>query len=466
MADQSTPPAPPPPRPPLTVYPRSPEHEAATAARARAQAKAAAEAEIAAGRRPATIRAQPAPSWRQWLADTILENTIGIPPAGEEMGPFDTLGAIAGVIPGGKVASAGLRTAKKMGEGVIDTAMTVGKGANEALAATRGGGGLAPSIIIPGRTRAGQAFNESQIAGRRLGSIADMILPPEGVIGVHRLKNEVLDRMADLTGLGAGLPRQSNWNPITGPELAAAFGGWQEAADIYTRIWAAMSPQTKVVKNTREAVAAFAEVLNNPGHQFTKENTRQILGEVIHVPGSKWQNMNIATHMQPLSGKKVNAMDRFGRGEPAVPIDTHVLHGMGAEGNALQPHLGPLAERMSKQIGRKVTNDEAYDRLEQALIHALETIEPGVPANPRFGRFWEGSRASKGEPWEGGVQDILKHVGLDAPGAMMDVDNLKRVLRSKGWTPAMVAAVMAKLGVDSQAGAPPPRPPTILGGPS
>jgi len=88
-------------------------------------------------RGPTQIRATPPPSW----SSRILEWITGAPADPmREVGPMEAVTTLGGLVPGGRVAGAGLRAGKEVGETVIDTAMAAGRAGNEALAATRSGG--------------------------------------------------------------------------------------------------------------------------------------------------------------------------------------------------------------------------------------------------------------------------------------------------------------------------------------
>lgn len=309
---------------------------------------------------------------------------------------------------------------------------------------------LAGTVELPS---VGEALAGARLEGRRLGSLARTIRPTAEA-GVYALRDPTVARVADLYRIGGSLPSTSNWAGSGSDELLAAFGGDQEAALRWARMWGATSPKTSVPVNTRESVSALLHTLENPGVPFT-ETLLQTLpeGKITNAP-SKFANLNAAVEGRVLSpDTKAEAMAGFMAGDPRIPIDVHALYGLGSTATKFDPEISALRTLMTNAEGLParggLTNPEIYRRYEGALRGTLEELVPDQTVNQTFAQFWEGARAHKGLKPQGGPIDILRKKGLLEMGAMLDPDRLRAALRQQGWTAGAIAGLLASVGTAS-----------------
>lgn len=284
-------------------------------------------------------------------------------------------------------------------------------------------------------------------------SLAQTIKPTED-IGRYALKAQVVDRIKSLYQLGTLLPSTSNWAGSTSEDLIRAFGGDQDAALRWARMWGATSPNTSVPVNTRESVSALAHALENPGELFTVPMAQNLPDAKITMAPAKVPNLNRALAGEPLSGDKVEAMAAFMAGEPRIPIDVHALYAAGSHADKFQADIPALRAAMTRAEGlparstariKSLSETDIYLRYEDALKRTLKEIEPKRSVNQVFAEMWEGARAHKGLKPQGGPIDILRKKGLLEAGAMLDPDRLRAALRSQGWTAGAIAGFMAAL---------------------
>jgi hypothetical protein len=171
------------------------------------------------------------------------------------------------------------------------------------------------------------------------------------------------------------------------------------------------------------------------------------LGIVPEV--SKGPAVNAAIAGRSLPADKVEAFAQLMMDQPRIPIDTHALHSLGSPaGWDLEQHMPSLRGMMKEAEGipnkTALTNSQVYSRLERAMAQALQEIDPR-PVNESFATMWEGARADKGLPFQGGALDILKRKGLLQQGALLDPERLREALRAAGWSTAAIAAIMSAL---------------------
>ena len=280
-----------------------------------------------------------------------------------------------------------------------------------------------------------------------LGSLANTIKRGSGAAGPYALKAPVLERLRHFYKVGAEMPSSANWESKPA-ELVDAFGGNQDAAHLWSRLWGATSPNTSVPVNTKESVSALLHYLETgePMSMAAAQAKDDVGRQVITMAGSKVPNIRNAVAGQPLSGDKVEAMAGFMVGEPRTPIDVHALYGLGSKGDKLGPELGPLRQKMTTLEGLpprgSLTDTDIYKRYEKALRNTLAEIEPGREVNPIFATTWEGVRTYKGLKPQGGPVDILRAKGLLKPGAMMDPGQLRQALKAAGWSAGAIGALM------------------------
>jgi len=280
-----------------------------------------------------------------------------------------------------------------------------------------------------------------------LGSLANTIKRGSGAAGPYALKAPVLERLRHFYKVGADMPSSANWESKPA-ELVDAFGGDQDAAHLWSRLWGATSPNTSVPVNTKESVSALLHYLETgePMSMAAAQAKDDVGRQVITMAGSKVPNIRNAVAGQPLSGDKVEAMAGFMVGEPRTPIDVHTLYGLGSKGDKLGPELGPLRQKMTTlerlPLRGSLTDTDIYKRYEKALRNTLAEIEPGREVNPIFATTWEGVRTYKGLKPQGGPVDILRAKGLLKPGAMMDPGQLRQALKAAGWSAGAIGALM------------------------
>mgnify|MGYP006280105563 CR=1 FL=1 len=268
---------------------------------------------------------------------------------------------------------------------------------------------------------------------------------------IYGLHDQTADRLYQIYNVGRDLPTASNWGGVT-DELLAAFGGDQEKALQWSRLWGATSPNTSVPVNTRESISALNYAYNNPGKLMTVP-TAQTLESKITMAPSKVPNINRALAGEPLSGDKVEAMSGFMVGKPRIPIDVHTLYAVGSDADKLGPELSGLRTAMTKAEKLpprgSLTDTDIYLRYERALSDTLKQFNPGRSGNEVFATTWEGARHTKGLKPQGGPIDILRKKGLLEVGAMLDPDRLRAVLKTSGWTAGAIGALIASLGDDA-----------------
>lgn len=296
---------------------------------------------------------------------------------------------------------------------------------------------------------------KSLISGARelpkpLGSLAKT-LDKTGERGVYALKPSVGERVRNFYDLGGQQPSASNWAGVT-DELANAFGGDQNLARTWSRLWGATSPNTSVPVNTRESIAALVHALTNDSRPLTVPEAQTLSHAKITMAPSKVPNINRALAGEPLSGDKVEAMAGFMVGDPRIPIDVHALHGVGAVSDKLGPELPALRAYMTKAeklpLRGSLTDTDLYLRYEQALRDTLKEFHPSGDVNSIFAQTWEGIRAGKGLKPQGGPIDILRKKGLLERGAMLDPERLTAALKTAGWTAGSIAALLQGIGHD------------------
>jgi hypothetical protein len=71
-----------------------------------------------------------------------------------------------------------------------------------------------------------------------------------------------------------------------------------------------------------------------------------------------------------------------------------------------------------------------------------------------FEQMWEGTRAYKGEKFQGGPADILEAKVLMGFGSMLNTRKLARVLKTNGWSAGAVVALLSAMGAEAAVSAP------------
>jgi hypothetical protein len=302
-----------------------------------------------------------------------------------------------------------------------------------------------------GRRLVGSRSWVGNSAPRPLGSMG-ATLNRKGFDGVHSLKEQVADRLRYYFDRGGATPRTSDWRGES-EEYIGAFNGDREMARRTGRLIGATSPTTDVPANTRQTVAAHLWALEHPGQLMTAADATSMYPKIVPA-GSKVPNVNRALSAEPLSGDKVEAFSGFMLGEPRIPIDVHAIWGVAGSTKKLDQEISGLRKVMTELEGLPLrgglTNTEIYYRYERAMRNTIETFMPDTVINPLWAQTWEGIRDGKGLGPQGGPLDILRAKGLLEPGAMLDVDKLRAVLKEKGWKASAIAALV--VGIQAEAG--------------
>jgi hypothetical protein len=207
-------------------------------------------------------------------------------------------------------------------------------------------GGLATAAPMLGMARA--ASGAPRVSLGDLPTFASLAetLEPSSTAGVYRLKPGAIARLERFHALGADIPRSANWSGVT-KELTDAFGGDKAAAEQWSRLWGATSPNTSVPRNTGESVSAQLYGLEHPNQALTLDEARA-LSPNITMAGSKVPNINRAFAGEPLSGDKVEAMAQFMVGRPRIPIDVHAMYGVAGTAKKLDEELPALRSLMTR----------------------------------------------------------------------------------------------------------------------
>jgi hypothetical protein len=279
-----------------------------------------------------------------------------------------------------------------------------------------------------------------------LGTLAKALRKTD-VPGVYELHPKIRDRVLQLTEIGMRLPQRANWKGVNDPEfLEGGFGGNAEAAKLWGQFFGATSPGTSVPVNIRESLAALRFALTHPDEELTVSQVKRFNPPITMAP-SKVPNLNRIIRGEKMSTPKPDRLGRLQTGEQrVVPWDVHALEGIGSERETFQQEISDLRTMMTKAEGLPrrggITNEQIYERAEQALLTTLDELQPGLATDPAFAVFWEGVRAHKGLTYQGGPIDVLRKKGLLKDAGMLDPGRLKKVLKSAGWTAGAITAVL------------------------
>jgi hypothetical protein len=256
------------------------------------------------------------------------------------------------------------------------------------------------------------------------------------------------------------------------PEIVHGFGGEEELAQRFGGLWAALSNQNPVPKNTAEALSVWLHQLMNPRNVPVHFRTLQELPlHSVKLAPSKTPNVNLALRGEPLRGVKVGPMNRYMRGQgTGLEVMTPDVHGLYASGITRKspamsqeiPHIRELVTRYEHLKRGTLTPDELREIWQESLYEVLHRLAPDRPPDAVFGDLWEGARAHKGLAFQGAVKDILRHWGLLEYGAMLDKRKLVRALKEqRGWGDEALSGLLMVLGGAGAAGSmgPPPPPP-------
>jgi hypothetical protein len=310
-------------------------------------------------------------------------------------------------------------------------------------------GEMLGAVLPMGATGSLAGLARQLVKGAPTGTLAGT-LRRGSAVGQYDLRDQAIERVRALYQHGNSLPTTSNWAGSQSDELLRAFGGDQESALRWSRMWGATSPNTSVPTNTRESVSALAHALENPHMPFTVEMAQNLPDAKITMAPSKVPNLNRALDGTPLSGDKVEAMAGFMAGKPRIPLDVHALYAVGSKSDKLSPELPGLRAMMTKSeklpARGSLTDTDLYLRYEDALRRGLQDIAPGRSINQVFAELWEGARSHKGLKPQGGPIDILRKKGLLEIGAMLDPERLRSALRQAGWTAPAIAGLLSALG--------------------
>lgn len=273
--------------------------------------------------------------------------------------------------------------------------------------------------------------------------------------GVYELHPQIRDRVLQLTETGMRLPQRANWKGTNDPEfLEGGFGGNAEAAKLWGQLFGATSPGTSVPVNIRESLSTLRYALTHPDEELSMWQAKRMNPTITMAP-SKIPNINRIFRGEKMSTPKPDRLGRLQTGEQrVVPWDVHALEGVGSGRETFQQEISDLRTMMTKAEGLPrrggLTNEQIYERAEQALLKTLDELQPGLPTDPAFAVFWEGVRAHKGLTYQGGPIDVLRKKGLLRDVGMLDPGRLKKVLKSAGWTAGAITAVLKASNAEAQ----------------
>jgi hypothetical protein len=168
---------------------------------------------------------------------------------------------------------------------------------------------------------------------------------------------------------------------------------------------AALSPSTQVGRNLLDTIGAWAAVQRAGKEAFTPDALAAgIGGDRIGFVGAKYPNFMRALNGEPFSDSsfKTFAYGNLlaGKGDELghFPVDSQFLDGIGA------------------WTDKSPSSWPQYKTLVDAAMPIYKSFAPEAPISRAFPTSWEGFRAIKGEPYFGGVPDMIKQLRLDEPG--------------------------------------------------
>jgi hypothetical protein len=135
------------------------------------------------------------------------------------------------------------------------------------------------------------------------------------------------------------------------------------------------------------------------------------------------------------SGEKVDLFTDYMAGKAVLPVpDVHGLYAIGSRHGSIDSVIPELRKIVQTHEGIPavrggLTNKDYTRRLVDAFGRSLQSYDPSQPMGPLFGSTWEGTRAQKGLPFQGGMIDIYESRGLTEPGSMFDPKEIGRAIR-------------------------------------
>jgi len=277
----------------------------------------------------------------------------------------------------------------------------------------------------------------------------------------HALHPDVIERFGHGYKYGLPMDPKADWSSVIhDPEMLQAFGGDRHAARFFADIIGATSPTTPVNKNMREAVGVLAHALDRPGEDLLLKHYGAINkkgnpykqtylhGDLLSAAQAKVNAINQLINGLPNESPKTGRFGAFARGvNNVMPIDTHILHGAGAESDklvdafpALRKYFMRTEGLTAKELAGPAGEELMYQRLQDAMIPGMQSLDPKRQFHPLFGDIWEGIRGGPREEglkqmkYQGGPKDFLRTYDLLDMEAMVDPQRLKRAYtQNKKW---------------------------------
>lgn len=237
----------------------------------------------------------------------------------------------------------------------------------------------------------------------------------------YQFKADSLRRMAEAIKAGEGLGKL--WTPLS--EHLAAFDEDPKAAEMFSRVWGATSPNTPVARNNYEALQAWKRVMSGD-IPFTAKDAR---ASDLTMVGAKVPNLNRAINFEPIQGgkgeigKTENMAQLIAGDKSAIPIDVHALAGVGAS----EDNIGAAYSGLRALAGGKrgqFSYTDLYNLAKEAYQNGLAKFGADFPT------MWEGVKKLKGQGQSAGMTSWLQKWGLLEPGAMMNPDALDHVIQN------------------------------------
>lgn len=259
--------------------------------------------------------------------------------------------------------------------------------------------------------------------------VGQLVLPVKGRLGDlikksksgYDFKAPSLKMMEQAIKAGEGLDKL--WEPLQ--NHLSAFQDDPQAAEMFSRVWGATSPNTPVARNNYESLQAWKKVLTGD-IPFTPATARSA---DITMADSKVPNLNRAIQGQPVQGGrgeigKTENMAQLILGDPsAIPIDVHALSGVGASEDSISKTYSGIREMLGAKRGQYSATD-IYNVAKEAYQRGLDKFGANFPT------MWEGIKLLKGQGQSAGLSSWLKKWGLLEPNAMVNEAALNHVIEN------------------------------------
>lgn len=275
----------------------------------------------------------------------------------------------------------------------------------------------------------GMATDRSLAAARLAREFARNPVPLSRAIrqapGGYEARPQIVSRMED--ALEVGKARPADWDLRSFGESA----GSPEELERIARTYGAVSPATQFVDSLAEMYQAL--LMRHSGIPFTPEALRQ---RGIGVATAKAPNLVRASAGDPILSidqrypGKTEDLSQLMLGRPGWVPDRHAftLSGQGPDA-MIRPLLRELRAYMMQHEGVALTPGEVYRRWVDAMTGGMRQAAGRDFGQATFPQIWEGIRGVRGEPYQRGIVEIMRDVGSQAPGALVNPEHLRQVAR-------------------------------------